>query len=123
MTIETAWTGVIVCLFIAVISWIMVAVVRWAAEHGDVNIAVGIRLPSLTQSPGAWAAGHRAAVPAFGWTAVLTSTVSVLAAAAALLRSETLFLSLLLVACVALTLGGVLGIVVAHRAAGGFAER
>lgn len=118
MTTENAATGAIICLFIAAIAWIMVGVVRWAAERGDVNAAMGIRLPSLMRSPRAWAAGHRAAVPAFGWTAVLTSTASVLAAAAALLRAETLFLALLVVVCVALTLGGVLGILVAHRAAG-----
>ena len=123
MTGENAATGAITCLFIAAIAWIMVGVVRWAAERGDVNAAMGIRLPSLMESPRAWAAGARAAVPAFGWTAVLSSTASVLAAAAALLRAETLFLALLVVACVALALGGVLGILVAHRAAGRATDR
>jgi hypothetical protein len=52
---------------------VLIVLLTWLAARGTLpmNPIAGLRVPATMRSPGAWRAGHRAAVPATIGTAVL----------------------------------------------------
>ena len=102
-------------LFIIAMAWMMWGITRAATKGMAANPFVGIRLPSLMRDEAAWRAGHEAAVPAFFWSALVTTVPAALSVLVS--DDETLYAGLLVVSTVALTLGSSLACLAARRAA------
>lgn len=115
MTASELVAAVAVALLIAVIAWALYGMVRAASRSMTINMAIGVRLPSLMKNQESWFGGHAASAPIFFWSAVMTSVFSV--APCFVVGVVSLYVGLLTVSVVSMIVGSTCGIIVAHRAA------
>lgn len=115
MTTSELVAAIAIALLIAAIAWALYGMVRAASGSMGINMAIGVRLPSLMKNEASWFGGHSAATPTFFWSAVTTSVFSI--ATCFVAGVESLYIGFLIVSVVSMIVGSTGGIVVAHRAA------